>query len=119
MGHTILTRHLLDDDVDGVEATLTERAVFERDMRWLDCADLLIAEASGSSYGVGFEVGYVLGRSDATGQRVLLLYDVARRPIVSRLIAGNVHPNCTTYPYRDADDLLRFVGTFLAPVPGC
>ena len=118
MGHTILTGHLLDDDVESAEAVLTERAVFERDMRWLDASDMLIAEASGSSYGVGFEVGYVLGRSDVTGQRVLLLYDAARRPLVSRLIAGNVHPNCTTYPYRDADDLLAFVRIFLAPVAG-
>ena len=119
MGHSILTRHLLDDDVDATEGALSERAVFERDLRWLEAADILIAEASGSSYGVGFEVGYVLGRSDITGQRVLLLYDSARRPLVSRLIAGNSHPHCTTYPYRDADDLRRFVATFLAPVPGC
>ena len=118
MGHTILTRHLLDDDVEAAEAARPERAVFERDMRWLEAADILIAEASGSSYGVGFEVGYVLGRSDVTQQRVLLLYDSARRTLVSRLIAGNVHPNCTTYPYRDAGDLLQFVETFLAPVPG-
>ncbi|HJR60970.1 MAG TPA: nucleoside 2-deoxyribosyltransferase [Vicinamibacterales bacterium] len=118
-GHTVLTRHLLEDGVESAESALSERAVFERDMRWLAGADVVIAEASGSSYGVGFEVGYVLGRSDATGQRVLLLYDIARRPVVSRLISGNVHPNCTTYPYRGADDLLRFVTTFLAPVPGC
>lgn len=119
LGHTVLTRHLLDDGVETAESALTEREVFERDLRWLDSADLLVAEASGSSYGVGFEVGYVLGRSGATGQRVLLLYDSARRPMVSRLIAGNSHPHCTTYPYRDAADLLRFVDTFLAPVPGC
>jgi hypothetical protein len=118
-GHTILTRHLLDDNVEAAEGLLTERDVFERDIRWLDAADMLIAEASGSSYGVGFEVGYVLGRSDRTGQRVLLLYDAARRPFVSRLIAGNVHPSCATYPYRDAEDLLRFVETYFAPVPGC
>ena len=119
MGHTVLTRHLLEDSVDLAESALTERAVFERDLRWLDSADDVIAEASGSSYGVGFEVGYVLGRSELTAQRVLLLYDAARRPMVSRLISGNVHPHCTTYPYRDADDLLQFVDRFLAPVPGC
>ncbi len=118
-GHIVLTRHLLDDEVESAEATLSERAVFERDMQWLAAADLLIAEASGSSYGVGFEVGYVLGRAGVTGQRVLLLYDTAKRAVVSRLISGNAHPNCTTYPYRDTADLLRFVGTFLAPVPGC
>ena len=119
MGHTILTRHLLADDPDADEGRLTERAVYERDIGWLEACDVLIAEASGSSYGVGFEVGYVLGRSADTGQRVLLLYDAARRSTVSRLIAGNTHPACTTYPYRDAADLLRFVEVFLAPVPGC
>ena len=119
LGHTVLTRHLLADDVETGESALTEREVFERDLRWLDSADLLIAEASGSSYGVGFEVGYVLGRADATGQRVLLFYDAQRRAMVSRLISGNSHPRCTTYPYRDAADLLRFVETFLAPVAGC
>ena len=119
MGHVVLTAHLLEDNVETAESSLTEREVFERDMRWLNDADLLIAEASGSSYGVGFEVGYVLGRSDVTGQRVLLLYDHARRPLVSRLISGNVHPNCTTYPYENAEDLLRFIHTFLTPVHGC
>jgi nucleoside 2-deoxyribosyltransferase len=118
-GHTVLTRHLLADDADAAESALSERDVFERDMRWLNSADLLIAEASGSSYGVGFEVGYVLGRAEQTGQRAVLLYDAARAAQVSRLIAGNTHPACTTYPYRDAADLVRFVEVLLAPVPGC
>lgn len=118
-GHVVMTRHLLADDVEAAESTLTERAVFERDVRWLDAADLLIAEASGSSYGVGFEVGYILGRSAQTAQRVVLLYHADRAAYVSRLIAGNTHPACTTYPYRDAADLLRFVETLIAPVPGC
>jgi hypothetical protein len=117
MGHTVLTRHLLEDGVESAESALTERAVFERDMAWLSAADLLVAEASGSSYGVGFEVGYVLGRSDLTGQRVLLVYEAGRVALVSRLISGNVHPSCTTYAYRDARDLLRFVAGQFAPVP--
>jgi nucleoside 2-deoxyribosyltransferase len=119
MGHTVLTRHLLGDDADVEEGQLTERAVFERDLEWLDAADVLIAEASGSSYGVGFEVGYVIGRAARTSQRVLLLYDVSQRSKVSRMIVGNTHPACTTYPYRDAEDLIRFVEVFLAPIPGC
>jgi nucleoside 2-deoxyribosyltransferase len=119
LGHTVLTRHLLLDDVEAQEGALSERAVFERDLRWLESADVLIAEASGSSYGVGFEVGYVIGRAAQSCQRVLLLYDAARRPLVSRLIAGNTHPACTTYPYRDAADLLHFVEVFLAERPAC
>jgi nucleoside 2-deoxyribosyltransferase len=108
-GHVILTKHLLDDDVDGAEAALTERAVYERDVIWLDGCDILVADASGSSFGVGFEVGYVLGRSDRTGQRVVLLYSADRRDRISRLIAGNAHPRCRTIAYRGAGDLTTSV----------
>ena len=115
-GHRVLTRHLLADDVDTAESALTERDVFERDMEWLQAADLLIAEASGSSFGVGFEVGYVLGRAGQTGQRVLLLYNASRRPQVSRLISGNAHPHCSTFAYEDAAGLQRIIETYLTPV---
>jgi nucleoside 2-deoxyribosyltransferase len=115
-GHVVLTKHLLQDDVEAAEATLSERDVFERDLRWLTAADIVIADASGSSYGVGFEVGYVLGLSERTPKRVLVLYDAARREQVSRLISGNSHASCATYAYQDTDDLARFVTGFLAPV---
>lgn len=95
--------------MDGAEARLTEREVYERDIAWLDACDVLIADASGSSFGVGFEVGYVLGRSDRTEQRVLLLYRADRRPVISRLICGNAHPRCTTIAYADASELAERV----------
>ncbi|NUR53238.1 MAG: nucleoside 2-deoxyribosyltransferase [Acidobacteria bacterium] len=112
-GHTVLTKHLLDDNVDAAEGALTARAVYERDIAWLERCDVLIAEASGSSYGVGFEVGYVLGRSAQTEQRVVLVYRADREEKISRLIAGAAHPRCTTIAYRDADDLVRAVGLTL------
>jgi nucleoside 2-deoxyribosyltransferase len=108
-GHTVLTRHLLDDDVEAAEAALSEREIYDRDVRWLNAADVLIADASGSSFGVGFEVGWVLARSDRTTQRVLLLYRADRKDRISRLIGGNAHPRCTRLPYRDAADLVRQV----------
>jgi hypothetical protein len=115
-GHDVLTTHLLVDDVDRAESALAERDVYERDIAWLDASGLLVAEASGSSYGVGFEVGYVLGRSAATGQRVVLLFDESRRAEVSRLIAGNAHPHCTTYAYRSREDLAQFIDRYLEGV---
>ena len=113
-GQTVLTTHLLADDVDRAESSLSERQVYERDIEWLDGCDLLVAEASGSTFGVGFEVGYLLGRSEVTGQRVLLLYDAARRGQVSRLLVGNSHPNCSTYAYADPEDLVAFVSQYLS-----
>jgi len=108
-GHEVLTRRFLADDVDVKEGQLSERDVFLRDIAWLDECDALVAEASGSSYGVGFEVGYVLGRAERTGQQVYLLYDEARRPQISRMIPGAAHPACATMGYRTTEDVVRFV----------
>src|SRR5579863_3840323 len=105
LGHEVLTTHLLREDVDRAEAELTEEQVYRRDLDWLSCCDVLIAEASGSSYGVGFEVGYVIGRARETGQRVLLVYNAARRHAVSRLISGNCDDVCTTFAYDSIEDL--------------
>src|SRR5881409_2211392 len=99
LGHAVLTTHLLADDVDEAESMLAEADVFRRDLGWLESCDVLVAEASGSSYGVGFEVGYVLSRAERTGQRVVVLYNAARRQAISRVITGNCDPNCTTLAY--------------------
>lgn len=108
-GHEVLTTHLLADDVDRAESLLTEQDVFRRDLDWLSHCDGLVAEASGSSYGVGFEVGYVLGRARETGQRVWLVYDASRHQAVSRLITGNCDAACTTFAYRSIEDLTTFI----------
>ena len=109
LGHDVLTTHLLADDVETAESLLTERDVFRRDLEWLHACDVLVAEASGSSYGVGFEVGYVLGRAAVSGQRVVLLYDAARRDMVSRLITGNHDAACATFAYTSLDELIAFI----------
>ena len=106
-GHEVLTTHLLADNVESAESQLTEHDVFRRDLAWLTACDVVVAEASGSSYGVGFEVGYVLGR--ARGQRVVLLSDTARRGTVSRLITGNDDGACTTFGYGSIAELTAFI----------
>lgn len=109
LGHEVLTSHLLEDGVDQAESALTERDVFERDRRWLDACDAVVAEASGSTYGVGFEVGYVTGRASASGQRIFVLYDAASRRTVSRLISGYADPNGATCAYESLGDVRSFV----------
>ena len=115
-GHDVLTTHLLADDVDAAESALTEDAVYRRDLEWLSSCDLLVAEASGSSYGVGFEVGYVLGRAAQSGQRVVLVYDRARRGAISRLITGNCDGACDTFGYESLVELIAFLDERLVAV---
>jgi nucleoside 2-deoxyribosyltransferase len=111
-GHEVLTAHLLRDDVETQESSLTERQVYDRDLEWLTACDALVAEASGSSFGVGFEVGYVLARAAQTGQHVYLLYDHHRSGQISRLITGNSDVHCTRVAYSSPRELLQFVDTY-------
>ncbi len=115
LGHETLTSHLLVDDVERAEGAVTEGEVYERDRRWLDECHALVAEASGSSYGVGFEVGYVTGRAAATGQRVFVLYDAARRDQVSRLVSGFSTAHGATCAYESLDQVEAFIDRHFGP----
>jgi hypothetical protein len=109
LGHEVLTRHLVEDDAWEADRRISAQDVYRRDMAWLWQCDLFIAEVSGSSFGLGFEAGYVLG---ATNKRVILLYRREFEQRISLLIRGNSHPNCTIVPYaniQEVEDLITGV----------
>jgi nucleoside 2-deoxyribosyltransferase len=109
LGHDVMTARFLDEHAEDADGTITEAEVFRRDLDWLDRADVLVAEASGSSYGVGFEVGYVLGRAAETGKRAIVLYDGGLRDRISRMIVGTAGPHAAVCGYRDAAEAVAFV----------
>ncbi len=102
MGHEVLTRHLVADDAGERDRALGPQAVYDRDMSWLAGCDGLVAEVSGSSFGIGFEIGYLLAQGT---RRAILFYrrDAAHR--ISLLIRGNTHPCCTVVPYEDVSEV--------------
>jgi hypothetical protein len=106
LGHEVLTRHLVSDDARAADRLLGPQAVFQRDMAWLRECDLFIAEVSGSSFGLGFEAGYLLG---STQNKVILLYSLESKDKISLLIIGNTHPNCTVVPYSSFAEVEAFI----------
>jgi len=110
-GHEVLTRHLVSDNAWEADRTISPQDVYRRDMAWLELCDLFIAEVSGSSFGLGFETGYLLG---ATSKKVILLYRRELEKKVSLLISGNTHPNCTLAPYATIAEAEEFVAARLA-----
>jgi hypothetical protein len=115
LGHEVLTSHLLRDDVDELESHVTAAHVFARDVAWLESADVLVAEASGSSFGVGFEVGYILGRAAESGQRAYVLYHAGRQGAISRMISGLSHQHAKSFAYNSLADIDAFLDAHLAP----
>jgi nucleoside 2-deoxyribosyltransferase len=102
MEHEVLTRHLIRNDVWEADRALSPQEVYLRDMTWLKQCDLLMAEVSGSSFGLGFETGYLLG---ATTKKVVLFYRRDAEKKISLMITGITHPNCSLVPYSNFDEI--------------
>jgi 2'-deoxynucleoside 5'-phosphate N-hydrolase len=107
-GHTVPTSHLADSEVKALEAVVDPGEVYERDVAWIRACEALVAEVSTPSHGVGYEIAFALG----LGKPVLCLAH-AGQP-VSKMITGNSHPNLRMHTYRDTDEALVLVRSFLA-----
>jgi hypothetical protein len=109
LGHEVLTRHLVSDGAAEMDRTLGPRHIYQRDLNWLHECEMFVAEVSGSSFGLGFEAGYLLG---ATSKPVVLLFQTEIANRISLMITGNTHPRCTLMPYTgiaEAETRLRKV----------
>jgi hypothetical protein len=106
MRHEVLTRHLVGGNVWEADRRITPKEVYLRDMKWLGECDLFMAEVSGSSFGLGFETGYLLG---ATTKRVVLFYRQNVESKISLLITGISHPNCELVPYSSVDEVEMWI----------
>jgi nucleoside 2-deoxyribosyltransferase len=66
----VLTEHFADSSLIRVgELTLEDKEIHDRDMKWIMEADVIIAEVSNTSFGVGYEIG----RSVENNKKVLCL----------------------------------------------
>jgi nucleoside 2-deoxyribosyltransferase len=91
-----------------VEAALSPGAVYSRDVAWIRECDLLIAEVSVPSHGVGYEIGFALG----VGKPVLALHQNGRK--VSKMISGNPDENLTVKSYTTPPDAILILSQFLS-----
>ena len=80
------------------EQQLAPEAVYRRDMDFIDGCQVVVAEVTVPSFGVGVEVA----RSSMQGKPVLALYQPAEGRRLSAMIAGN--PNVTVAEYRTLEE---------------
>ena len=57
-GYRVLAGAVAAEHIDAAGETISPRDIFARDLAWLDESDLLVAEVSTPSLGVGYEIAY-------------------------------------------------------------
>ena len=105
-GHEIPTSHLAQSEVIENERELTPHYVYERDVNWIKNCDVLIAEVSVPSHGVGYEIAFAL----EIGKPVLCIYETGRK--VSKMIIGNPDPALITKSYANLEEAISLVRAF-------
>lgn len=104
-GHDILTKHLLEEGFQEKESRLSRSFIFQRDTSWLEDADLVLAEVSVPSTGIGYEIAYALSLK----KEVLCL--AQEKAPVSAMIEGN--RQVVFFRYKDPQDALAILEDFL------
>ena len=81
----VLTEHIgIPDLTANGEAGLSDLDIYNRDMTWLLSSDIIVAEVTHPSLGVGFEIA----KATSAGKRVLCLYRTEPDKRLSAMIAG-------------------------------
>jgi hypothetical protein len=105
-GHHVMTDMFLLDNALENDNSLKPQEIFDRDVHWLKECDVFVSEVSGSSFGIGFELGFVLG---SMKKKAFILYDKSLEDRISRMAIGNTHENCTVFGYSDINDVKNFI----------
>ena len=106
-GHEVPTAHLSAAEVIELEKIAEPVEIYTRDMRWLEECDVVVAEVSTPSHGVGYEVAVGLSLQ----KPVLCCYQRGKR--ISKIITGNTNPTLTVVEYNDQEEAVQAVLQFL------
>jgi nucleoside 2-deoxyribosyltransferase len=106
-GHEVPTAHLATPAVREMEMIVAPDQVYARDVAWIRGADVLVAEVSTPSHGVGYEIGFALG----LGKPVLACHRRDRG--ISKMISGNPDENLTVRQYDTPEEVVEIVRNFL------
>ncbi len=106
-GHEVPTAHLAETGIVDLERVADPNDVYARDVNWIQTSDILLAEISVPSHGVGYEIGYALNM----GKPVLCLHDSNK--VVSKMITGNPHPLLRVKSYKDFSEIVTQIRNFV------
>lgn len=99
--HQVLTEHVGDLSLSTVEDK-DDKAIYEQDTAWLRDCDIVVAECTQVSLGVGYELAY----AEAHGKEVHIFY-CSKETQLSAMLAGNERFHI--HRYADEAEILALV----------
>ncbi len=105
---TVLTEHVGDLALSALErGPQGDKAIYEQDTAWLRQADILIAECTCPSLGVGYELAYAEHRNIPCH----IFYNKSQCQL-SAMLTGNTYFNI--YPYEQEEEIFQTIERLLS-----
>lgn len=101
---TVLTEHIGKEDIS---LKYSDREIHDLDLGWLKSSDILIAEVSTPSLGVGYEIGRAIGWGIPS---YCFFRDQGKK--LSAMLSGN--PNLTVFAYSDLSEFRALIEKLFA-----
>ena len=103
----VLNEEVAGDNVLINEQEIPDNEVFENLEQELNEADIIFAELTVPSLGVGYELGY----ADSHNKKIIGIYDKTVIPKISTMIRGN--KRLKIIPYTDINEIISNLGNIL------
>ncbi|MFL5483194.1 MAG: nucleoside 2-deoxyribosyltransferase [Gemmatimonadaceae bacterium] len=104
----VLTEHIGTPNLTADGEAALPRAIHDRDLEWVHASDVVVAEVTTPSLGVGYEIG----RATQWRKPVLCLFRTGTQRSLSAMISGC--PQVTVREYAKVDDVDRILEEFFA-----
>lgn len=97
---TVLTEHVGDPALSAMGSQgMTEEEIYDRMVAWIKESDIIVAEVSTPSIGVGYEIAL----SESLHKKIVCLYREGSEKRISAMVSGN--KNLILKIYKTTEDL--------------
>lgn len=104
--HRVLTEHIGKSNIDEIEKEQTDEDIYLQDRNWLEESDIVIAECTTPSLGVGYELAF----AESKKKPVHIFYDRTRTSL-SAMLQGNAY--FKVHPYEKEEEIFEILSSLL------
>ena len=104
----VLTEHVSLKNIEENEQKNSDSHIFQRDISWLESSDVMVADVTVPSLGVGYEIGF----AETLAIPILCLYNPKNKKSLSAMISGN--KNLVWKEYNSVEEAQLLIKEFIS-----
>lgn len=105
---SVLTEHVGEAALTSMGEAVTETFIYDRDVTWLLQSDVMVAEVTTPSLGVGYEIG----KAESADKQIVCIYREVEGRKLSAMVMGN--KNLVVKKYSSISELEQILKDFFS-----